>query len=143
MVGRGSGACLVTLVDRMSGLLVGGRAATHTKRDVADVDTAALAGRPESRTVTLDRGKEFADFARVEEAIGAVFYFALPHHPWQRGTNENTTAWSASTSPRAPTSTRPATNGSVRCMMRSTTGRASAMASGRYEVHHSQALHLL
>ena len=41
------------------------------------------------------------------------------------------TAWSASTSPRAPTSTRPATNGFVRCMMRSATGRASAMASGR------------
>ena len=34
------------------------------------------------------------------------------------------TAWSASTSPRAPTSTRPATNGFVRCMMRSATGRA-------------------
>ena len=41
------------------------------------------------------------------------------------------TAWSASTSPRAPTSTRSATNGFVRCMMRSATGRASAMASGR------------
>ena len=39
---------------------------------------------------TLGRGEEFADFARIEEATGAVFYFALPHHPWQRGTNENT-----------------------------------------------------
>lgn len=28
VVGRGSGACLVTLVDRMSSLLIGGRAAT-------------------------------------------------------------------------------------------------------------------
>lgn len=33
---------------------------------------------------------EFADFRRVEQATGAVCYFALPHHPWQRGGNENT-----------------------------------------------------
>lgn len=85
----------------------------------------------ESRTVTPGQGKEFADFARVEEATGAVFYFALPHHPRRRGTNENTNGLVREYFPRAPTSTRPAMNGSVRCMMRSTAGRASAMASGR------------
>ena len=131
VVGRGSGACPVTLVDRMSGLLVGGRAATHTKRDVADVETAALAGRPESRMVTLDRGKEFADFARVEEATGAVFCFALPHHPWQRGTNENTNGLVREYFPKGTDFDAVSDEWVVRCMMRSTTGRASAMASGR------------
>ena len=52
-------------------------------------------------------------------------------HPGSAAPTRTPTAWSASTSPRAPTSTRPATNGFVRCMMRSATGRASAMASGR------------
>ena len=40
--------------------------------------------------MTPDRGKEFAAHAEAEEALGAKFFFALPHHPWQRGTNENT-----------------------------------------------------
>lgn len=38
----------------------------------------------------LDRGKEFADHSWVTDEIGVEFYFAPPHHPWQRGTNENT-----------------------------------------------------
>lgn len=49
----------------------------------------ALEGQP-LKSVTLDRGKEFAAHAQVTEEIGVEFYFALPHHPWQRGTNENT-----------------------------------------------------
>lgn len=41
-------------------------------------------------TITLDRGKEFADHRSASDALGAEVYFALPYHPWQRGTNENT-----------------------------------------------------
>ena len=35
------------------------------------------------------RGKELADHVQVATDIGVEFYFALPHHLWQRGTNEN------------------------------------------------------
>lgn len=138
------GACLVTLVDRMSGLLVGGRAATHTKRDVADVETAALAGRPESRTATLGRGKEFADFARVEEATGAVFYFALPHHPWQRGTNENTNGLVREYFPKG-TDFDAAGDERVREVYDAINHRPRKRHGFRTscEVHHSQTLHLL
>ena len=89
VAGKGAGACLVTLVDRASGYLAGGRAASRTAACVRDVEIAALSGRP-SLTVTPDRGKEFASFREVEAATGAEFFFGLPHRPWQRGTNENT-----------------------------------------------------
>lgn len=42
------------------------------------------------RSVTLDRDDEFADHAQVTAEVGMEFYFALLHHPWQRGTSENT-----------------------------------------------------
>lgn len=41
-------------------------------------------------TLTADNGKEFASFARIESGLGLKVYFADPHSPWQRGTNENT-----------------------------------------------------
>lgn len=81
IVGPGS-ACLVTLVDRASRLLVGGRAASRTRSDVGDVIATALAGGP-LESVTPDRGKEFANNAEVSERLGSVqFYFCEPHHPW-------------------------------------------------------------
>lgn len=88
VVGRGGGPCLVTMVDRRSGLLVGGRARARTKDAVADVEVAALSGQP-ARTVTPDRGKEFAGWGRVTEATGAEFYLCAAHHPWEKGCVEN------------------------------------------------------
>ena len=33
---------------------------------------------------------EFHGYARIEAASRVRFYFATPHHSWERGTNENT-----------------------------------------------------
>jgi len=42
------------------------------------------------RTITVDNGTEFHDYAALERATATRFYFATPHHAWERGTNENT-----------------------------------------------------
>ena len=83
-------ACLVTMTDRASRLLVGGKARARSSAEVAKVEVRALAGRP-LETVTPDRGKEFASHREVGRALGGVpFYFCQPHHPWQKPTVENT-----------------------------------------------------
>ena len=42
------------------------------------------------RSISLDNGSEFSEFKLLEEHLSAEVYFAEPHKPWQRGTNENT-----------------------------------------------------
>ncbi len=83
-------ACLVTLVDRKSRYLVRGKAAIKKADEVNQVIIDSLRGQP-LESITPDRGKEFSKHTKVTEELDEVqFYFPRPHHPWQRGTNENT-----------------------------------------------------
>ena len=51
----------------------------------------AWQGLPEGscRTVTFDRGTEFAAYVRLTKALGTEAYFCDPHSPWQKGAVEN------------------------------------------------------
>ena len=41
-------------------------------------------------SISLDNGSEFSEFKQLEQNLNTIVYFAEPHKPWQRGTNENT-----------------------------------------------------
>lgn len=41
------------------------------------------------KTITCDRGKEFAGWRKIEEELNTNMYFADPYCAWQKGTNEN------------------------------------------------------
>jgi IS30 family transposase len=86
-----SSDCILTLVERQTGYLLIGKLAART---VVETNRAILKliARHEGRflTVTSDNGTEFHGYGQVEKATGVTFYFANPHHSWERGTNENT-----------------------------------------------------
>jgi IS30 family transposase len=54
--------------------------------------TASMTQLPEQlrKTLTWDRGKELSAHAQFSLETGTKVYFADPHSPWQRPTNENT-----------------------------------------------------
>ena len=39
--------------------------------------------------MTVDNGKEFAAFKNTDRALNMKTFFANPHAPWERGTNES------------------------------------------------------
>lgn len=85
-VGKG---LLVTLVDRKSRYLCAGLLQSRNAEQTCDVIHSLLKGLP-VQSISLDNGSEFADFKRMEQILHAPIFFAEPHKPWQRGTNENT-----------------------------------------------------
>lgn len=85
-VGKGY---LVTLLDRCTRRLVVAKVNTLNSNVVADAVIQSLrsSGIP-VKTITFDNGSEFAEYRRIEQALGTTVYFADPHAPWQRGSNE-------------------------------------------------------
>ena len=89
VAGAGAKDCVLTLVERKSGLVIVGKLKDRTAGGLSRRLTRLIrrAGRVE--TVTADNGAEFHDYERVERMTGAAFYFARPYHSWERGSNEN------------------------------------------------------
>lgn len=85
-VGKG---LLVSLADRKSRYLriakISSRNSTETRESIVKL----LSGLP-VKSISLDNGSEFSEFQKLEEDLHTLVYFAEPHKPWQRGTNENT-----------------------------------------------------
>ncbi len=90
VMGAGSRDCVVTLVERKSGLLLIGKLADRTTASL-NRRVIRLIRRDEAafQTVTADNGTEFHNYRRIEARTKALFYFARPYHSWERGSNEN------------------------------------------------------
>jgi len=92
MGSKASSSAVGTIVERMTGYLTllhlpDGHGAAAVADAVIDRMTALPAWF--TRTLTWDRGSEMARHQHVTDATGIAVYFADPHAPWQRGSNEN------------------------------------------------------
>lgn len=83
--------CIVTLVERATGYTLIGKLRNRTAKELNKkvLELIRRSGLP-FLSITYDNGTEFHGYAELEAATGATVYFARPHHPWERGTNENT-----------------------------------------------------
>ena len=84
-VGKGR---IVTFVDRKSRFLCAALLKSKRPDDTFQAVLKALHGVP-VRSVSLDNGSEFAWFRKMEASLDAPVFFAKPHAPWERGSNEN------------------------------------------------------
>ena len=93
IIGKDNGSAIGTVVERATGYLMllhlpQGRAAEH----VAAALTQRLHELPEQlrQSLTWDQGKEMSQHVQVSIDAGIDIYFADPHTPWHRPSNENT-----------------------------------------------------
>jgi len=83
--------CLLSLVERKTGYLVLGKLRARSTTEVTRRAIPLIQQQPHAvHTITSDNGTECHGYAALEAATQATFYFATPHHAWERGTNENT-----------------------------------------------------
>ena len=93
IVGAHQASAIGTLVERATGFLAllhlpSDRTALTLQTSICDY----MATLPDTlrQTLTWDRGTEMTNHVQIAAATGLDIYFADPHSPWQRGSNENT-----------------------------------------------------
>jgi IS30 family transposase len=93
IIGKGGKSQIATLVDRATRYTVlvripydrtAGRVAIQLGQKIKNLPADLV------RSLTWDQGREMAAHAKFTLATSVPVYFADPHSPWQRPTNENT-----------------------------------------------------
>jgi transposase, IS30 family len=90
VIGKDGRTAVATLVERTSRFLILVPLAGRDSLTVGQAVIAATGGLPDQirRSLTWDCGAEMARHATIT-ATGLPVYFAHPHSPWERGSNEN------------------------------------------------------
>ena len=83
--------CLATHTERKSRFLIMRKIPDRTAQAFTEATITAFKMIPagKCRSFTCDHGKEFSMHRELSAKLGCKVYFADPHAPWQRGTNEN------------------------------------------------------
>ena len=84
-IGKGG---VVTFIDRKSRELVVKLISNFSAVEIKHAILHALKGKIVN-SISLDNGSEFAEHKKIHEELGVKIYFADPHSPWQRASNEN------------------------------------------------------
>ena len=88
--GKRKGQAVATFVERKSRLTIvkrlNGRDSQSMKAAIVEL-AHQLNGK--LKTLTVDHGKEFANYQAIEALTGTQLYFAHTYSPHERGSNEN------------------------------------------------------
>lgn len=90
VMGKDRHQCILTLVERKTGITRMAKLINRTAANTSNAIIAAIKKEPKLfKTITFDNGTEFHSYKDIEDETGLICYFANPHHPWERGCNEN------------------------------------------------------
>ena len=86
-----SKACFATFAERKTRYYIAVKMPDRKAATMAKTIIQTLSEFPPElvKTITCDRGTEFANWAEIERALNCDVYFADPYCAWQKGSNEN------------------------------------------------------
>lgn len=90
VMGKDKHQCILTLVERKTGLSRMAKLPNRTADLTVKAISKIISKEPHLfKTITFDNGTEFHSYKLLEARFQVTCYFANPHHPWERGCNEN------------------------------------------------------
>ncbi len=90
IIGANNRSAVGTLVERTTRLVILAKVDGTTAAAVGFSDKLNEVPRSLRLSMTYDQGREMVKHAEITQKTGTAIYFADPHSPWQRGSNENT-----------------------------------------------------
>lgn len=91
IVGAMNKSCIGTLVERKTGYLILSKMSSKSAQSVREGFEESMRTLQDFLRIsmTYDRGAEMAQHPIMSKTLDMKIYFADPHAPWQRGSNEN------------------------------------------------------